>query len=220
MQMLWLHGHAHLQAVTPMTPKHTAARSHLHTLQVRIDNESSPLHTVLTIDSANRPGTLVEVVQCLTELGLSVVRARISSDGGWFVDGKWVAGCAGGGRRRTLPRARARWWMRQLPPCAAAVTPHTPEFHVSEVPRGRVTDPKKLDVIRRVLSVPEHTGVRAVLWHAARRLRCWTAPGAGIRKHPPRPLCAAAIPSVRVCVCVCACRPAAADQHGLPDCWP
>jgi hypothetical protein len=30
----------------------------------------------------------VQVVQCLTELGLSVKHARISSDGGWFVDGK------------------------------------------------------------------------------------------------------------------------------------
>jgi hypothetical protein len=28
----------------------------------------------------------VEVVQCLTELGLNVKKARISSDGGWFVD--------------------------------------------------------------------------------------------------------------------------------------
>lgn len=33
------------------------------------------------------PGTLVEVVQCLTELSLSIHRARISSDGGWFING-------------------------------------------------------------------------------------------------------------------------------------
>lgn len=31
-------------------------------------------------------GTLTEIVQLLTELGLNVKRARISSDGGWFVD--------------------------------------------------------------------------------------------------------------------------------------
>lgn len=30
----------------------------------------------------------LQVVQCLTELGLSVRHARISSDGGWFVDGE------------------------------------------------------------------------------------------------------------------------------------
>jgi hypothetical protein len=43
--------------------------------------------SMLTLqDSANRPGTLVELVECLTEMGLNVRRARISSDGGWFVD--------------------------------------------------------------------------------------------------------------------------------------
>lgn len=42
--------------------------------------------TQITVDSANRPGTLIEVVQLLTELGLNVIKARISSDGGWFVD--------------------------------------------------------------------------------------------------------------------------------------
>ena len=47
--------------------------------------------TLITIASANRPGTLVEVVQGLTELGLDVHRARISSDGGWFVDGESTA---------------------------------------------------------------------------------------------------------------------------------
>jgi len=58
----------------------------LSCLQVTVDNESYDDRTIITVDSANRPGTLVEVVQCLTELGLIVKRARISSDGGWFVD--------------------------------------------------------------------------------------------------------------------------------------
>lgn len=29
----------------------------------------------------------LQVVQCLTDLGLSFMKARITSDGGWFVDG-------------------------------------------------------------------------------------------------------------------------------------
>ena len=29
----------------------------------------------------------VQVVQCLTDLGLSLISARIASDGGWFIDG-------------------------------------------------------------------------------------------------------------------------------------
>ncbi|MEW5299198.1 MAG: hypothetical protein WDW38_005086 [Sanguina aurantia] len=63
------------------------------TLQLRvtpqhvvIDNDSYDDRTLVTVDSANRPGTLTEIVQLLTELGLNVKRARISSDGGWFVD--------------------------------------------------------------------------------------------------------------------------------------
>lgn len=50
--------------------------------QVTVDNETYDDRTIITVDSANRPGTLVEVVQCLTELGLNVKKARISSDGG------------------------------------------------------------------------------------------------------------------------------------------
>eukprot|EP01023_Acetabularia_acetabulum_P027109 TRINITY_DN25664_c1_g1_i1.p1 TRINITY_DN25664_c1_g1~~TRINITY_DN25664_c1_g1_i1.p1 ORF type:complete len:525 (-),score=87.52 TRINITY_DN25664_c1_g1_i1:154-1728(-) len=53
---------------------------------VNIDNKQDINCTVITIDSANRPGTLVEVVTCLAELGINVRKARISSDGGWFVD--------------------------------------------------------------------------------------------------------------------------------------
>jgi UTP:GlnB (protein PII) uridylyltransferase len=51
-------------------------------LQVHVDNDTYDDRTIITVDSANRPGTLVEVVQCLTELGLNVKKARISSDGG------------------------------------------------------------------------------------------------------------------------------------------
>eukprot|EP00798_Chlamydomonas_sp_ICE-L_P022476 gene22476-29598_t len=58
--------------------------------QIEIENNMYDDVTVLTIDSANRSGTLVEVVMCLAELGLSITRARISSDGGWFVDEFYV----------------------------------------------------------------------------------------------------------------------------------
>ncbi|GIL56004.1 hypothetical protein Vafri_11479 [Volvox africanus] len=58
----------------------------VHPPNVNIDNEAYADRTLITLDSANRPGTLVEVVQLLTELGLCVIKARISSDGGWFVD--------------------------------------------------------------------------------------------------------------------------------------
>lgn len=42
---------------------------------------------LLQVDSANRRGSLLEVVQVLTDMNLSVRRAYISSDGEWFMDG-------------------------------------------------------------------------------------------------------------------------------------
>mmetsp|Transcript_29833 Transcript_29833/g.63522 ORF Transcript_29833/g.63522 Transcript_29833/m.63522 type:complete len:694 (+) Transcript_29833:62-2143(+) len=58
----------------------------VHPPSVKIDNTLDDSATVVIVDSANRPGTLVEVVERLTELGLAVRNAQISSDGGWFVD--------------------------------------------------------------------------------------------------------------------------------------
>ena len=39
------------------------------------------------VDSANKRGSLLEVVQVLTDLNLLIRRAYISSDGEWFMDG-------------------------------------------------------------------------------------------------------------------------------------
>lgn len=39
------------------------------------------------MDSANEYGILLEVVQILTDLNLTITKAYISSDGGWFMDG-------------------------------------------------------------------------------------------------------------------------------------
>ena len=40
------------------------------------------------VDSARRHGILLDVVQVLTDLNLSIKKAYISSDGQWFMDGK------------------------------------------------------------------------------------------------------------------------------------
>jgi len=42
----------------------------------------------LQVDSANKYGTLLEVVQVLTDLKLTIKRGYISSDGEWFMDGE------------------------------------------------------------------------------------------------------------------------------------
>ncbi|KAK6157793.1 hypothetical protein DH2020_012041 [Rehmannia glutinosa] len=54
--------------------------------RVVIDNESCKNATVVQVDSANKQGILLEVVQILTDLNLMITKAYICSDGGWFMD--------------------------------------------------------------------------------------------------------------------------------------
>ncbi|KAI3467210.1 hypothetical protein Pfo_023873 [Paulownia fortunei] len=54
--------------------------------RVVIDNESCKNATVVQVDSANKQGILLEVVQVLTDLNLMITKAYICSDGGWFMD--------------------------------------------------------------------------------------------------------------------------------------
>lgn len=39
------------------------------------------------MDSINKHGSLLDVVQVLTDLNITIKRAYISSDGEWFMDG-------------------------------------------------------------------------------------------------------------------------------------
>ncbi|CAI8592142.1 unnamed protein product [Vicia faba] len=54
--------------------------------KVTVDNSSSRTTTLIKVDSANKRGSLLEVVQVLTDMNLIVRRAYISSDGEWFMD--------------------------------------------------------------------------------------------------------------------------------------
>ncbi|CAN6300562.1 unnamed protein product [Urochloa humidicola] len=54
--------------------------------RITIDNSSCANATIIHVDSANKYGILLEVVQVLTDLNLIVKKAYISSDGGWFMD--------------------------------------------------------------------------------------------------------------------------------------
>ncbi|KDD74813.1 hypothetical protein H632_c1057p0, partial [Helicosporidium sp. ATCC 50920] len=58
----------------------------VHPPEVVVDNISHEKYTVVTLISANRPGSLIHVVQHFTELGLCIQSARVTSCGGWFVD--------------------------------------------------------------------------------------------------------------------------------------
>ncbi|XP_039059870.1 ACT domain-containing protein ACR4-like [Hibiscus syriacus] len=54
--------------------------------RVVIDNEACKNATVISVDSANKHGILLEVVQILTDINLIINKAYISSDGNWFMD--------------------------------------------------------------------------------------------------------------------------------------
>ncbi|XP_078434869.1 ACT domain-containing protein ACR4-like isoform X2 [Wolffia australiana] len=54
--------------------------------RVSVDNAASSTSTLIKVDSTNKHGSLLEVVQVLTDLNLTVTRAYISSDGEWFMD--------------------------------------------------------------------------------------------------------------------------------------
>ncbi|KAK4765773.1 hypothetical protein SAY86_026863 [Trapa natans] len=54
--------------------------------RVVIDNKTCEDATVIQVDSVNKHGILLEVVQVLTDMNLVITKAYISSDGGWFMD--------------------------------------------------------------------------------------------------------------------------------------
>ncbi|KAF5727799.1 ACT domain-containing protein ACR4 isoform X2 [Tripterygium wilfordii] len=54
--------------------------------RVVIDNDACKNATVVRVDSANKHGILLEVVQVLTDLNLIITKAYISSDGCWLMD--------------------------------------------------------------------------------------------------------------------------------------
>ncbi|XP_074372227.1 ACT domain-containing protein ACR6-like isoform X1 [Apium graveolens] len=54
--------------------------------RVTIENNSCVDATIIQVDSVNKHGILLEVVQVLTDLDLVITKAYISSDGGWFMD--------------------------------------------------------------------------------------------------------------------------------------
>ncbi|KAH9708089.1 hypothetical protein KPL70_012772 [Citrus sinensis] len=56
--------------------------------RVTVDNTSSRKATLIKVDSANKRGSLLELVQVLNDLDLIIRRAYISSDGEWFMDAR------------------------------------------------------------------------------------------------------------------------------------
>ncbi|KAK9749598.1 hypothetical protein RND81_02G137300 [Saponaria officinalis] len=54
--------------------------------RVCFDNDTCKDCTIIKVDSANKHGILLEVVQIMTDLDLVISKSYICSDGGWFMD--------------------------------------------------------------------------------------------------------------------------------------
>ncbi|EPS66237.1 hypothetical protein M569_08538, partial [Genlisea aurea] len=67
-------------------PEYETLSIRINPPQVSVDNSSCKKCTVVKVDSMNKPGILLEVVQILSDLDFLINKAYISSDGGWFMD--------------------------------------------------------------------------------------------------------------------------------------
>eukprot|EP00252_Welwitschia_mirabilis_P012368 TRINITY_DN2739_c0_g1_i2.p1 TRINITY_DN2739_c0_g1~~TRINITY_DN2739_c0_g1_i2.p1 ORF type:complete len:383 (+),score=33.74 TRINITY_DN2739_c0_g1_i2:565-1713(+) len=67
-------------------PEYENLSQRIHPPMVSVDNDTCEDCSLVKVDSANRHGILLEVVQVLTDLDLTISKAYISSDGGWFMD--------------------------------------------------------------------------------------------------------------------------------------
>lgn len=63
--------------------------------RVVIDNNTCADATVIKVDSVNKHGILLQVIQVLNDVNLVIKKAYISSDGGWFMDVFNVIDCDG-----------------------------------------------------------------------------------------------------------------------------
>ncbi|XP_010273298.1 PREDICTED: ACT domain-containing protein ACR1 isoform X2 [Nelumbo nucifera] len=69
-----------------LDPEFESLIERVHPPRVCIDNDACGDCTLVKVDSANKHGILLEMVQVLTDLDLVISKSYISSDGGWFMD--------------------------------------------------------------------------------------------------------------------------------------
>ncbi|KAK8544285.1 hypothetical protein V6N13_034647 [Hibiscus sabdariffa] len=67
-------------------PEFQSLIERIHPPRVCIDNDACQDCTLVKVDSANKHGILLEMVQVLTDLDLVISKSYISSDGGWLMD--------------------------------------------------------------------------------------------------------------------------------------
>jgi [protein-PII] uridylyltransferase len=61
-----------------------------HTTQVKFENDTSDEYTIIDVFAADRPGLLYAITRTLSELGLSIARAKISTEATKAIDSFYV----------------------------------------------------------------------------------------------------------------------------------
>ena len=66
-----------------------------HTTQVKFENDTSDEYTIIDVFASDRPGLLYAITRTLSSLGLSIARARISTEATRAVDSFYVRDAEG-----------------------------------------------------------------------------------------------------------------------------
>lgn len=68
-------------------PDYENLNERIYGTRVHVDNESCGRCTVVKVNSRNKQDLLLEVLEVLIDLELSITKCYVSSDGGWSLDG-------------------------------------------------------------------------------------------------------------------------------------
>lgn len=147
--------------------------------RVSVDNSSCKDCTLVKVDSMNKPGILLEVVQILTDLDLIITKAYISSDGGWFMDVFHVTDQQGKKvtdsktiehiEKALGPKGQAADWIKSWPGEKVGVHSEGDQTAVELVGRDR---PGLLSEIFAVLADLHFNITAAEVWTHNRRIAC------------------------------------------------
>ncbi|PPE00760.1 hypothetical protein GOBAR_DD02176 [Gossypium barbadense] len=160
-------------------PEYETLSARMNPPRVSVDNISCRHCTVVKIDSVNKPGILLEVVQILTDLDFTITKAYISSDGGWFMDVFHVTDQQGkkitDGRtvdyieRALGPKGDAADGMKNCPGKRVGVHSVGNHTAIELVARDR---PGLLSEISAVLADLQFNVAAAEVWTHNRRIAC------------------------------------------------
>ncbi|XP_022850300.1 ACT domain-containing protein ACR3-like isoform X3 [Olea europaea var. sylvestris] len=160
-------------------PEYETLSIRINPPQVSVDNSSCKNCTLVKVDSMNKPGILLEVVQILSDLDLIITKAYISSDGGWFMDVFHVTDQHGHkiSDRRTIdyiekalgPKSYTSDMLKSLPGKRVGVNNIGDYTAIELIGRDR---PGLLSEIFAVLSDLHINVVAAEVWTHNRRIAC------------------------------------------------